>query len=202
MVRILFGIVVGILLLPAGAWLWFTYGHPPVAAADAPLPFERFITGVPLHARIDRDVHALAAAPVQADEATFVAGAHIYREQCAYCHGLSGSASHVGEHMFPDAPPLWEKHHGGEVVGVSDDPPAETYWKVSNGIRLTGMPAYKQVLSETEMWQVSILLANADKPLPPAAVALLKQPLTFDILAGPSVTLTPASPGKTTGSGR
>jgi hypothetical protein len=81
--------------------------------------------------------------------------------------------------MFPDAPPLWEKHHG-EVVGVSDDPPGETYWKVVNGIRLSGMPAYKEVLSETEMWQVSVLLANADKPLPPAALALLKQPLSFD----------------------
>jgi len=27
------------------------------------------------------------------------------------------------------------------VVGVSDDEPGETYWKVANGIRLTGMPA-------------------------------------------------------------
>jgi thiosulfate dehydrogenase len=35
------------------------------------------------------------------------------------------------------------------------------------------MPAYKEVLSEPEMWQVSLLLANADKPLPPAAVAIL-----------------------------
>jgi thiosulfate dehydrogenase len=90
---------------------------------------------------------------------------------------------------------LWEKHHG-DVVGVSDDPPAETYWKVANGIRLTGMPAYKQVLSETEMWQVSVLLANADKPLPPAAVTLLKQPLSFDAGLGPNWTLTPATPAK------
>jgi mono/diheme cytochrome c family protein len=75
--------------------------------------------------------------------------------------------------MFPDAPALWEKHHNGEVVGVSDDPPGETYWKVANGIRLSGMPSYKDVLTETEMWQVSLLLANADKPLPPAAVDIL-----------------------------
>jgi mono/diheme cytochrome c family protein len=75
--------------------------------------------------------------------------------------------------MFPDAPALWEKHHNGEVVGVSDDPPGETYWKVANGIRLSGMPSYKNVLTETEMWQVSLLLANADKPLPPAAVDIL-----------------------------
>jgi mono/diheme cytochrome c family protein len=76
--------------------------------------------------------------------------------------------------MFPYAPPLWEKHHNNDVVGVSDDQPGETYWKVANGIRLTGMPAYKQVLTETQMWQVSQLLANADKPLPPAALQILR----------------------------
>jgi len=75
--------------------------------------------------------------------------------------------------MYPDAPPLWEKHPDDQVVGVSDDPPGETYWKVANGIRLTGMPSYKQILSDTEMWQVSLLLANADKPLPPAALDIL-----------------------------
>jgi len=75
--------------------------------------------------------------------------------------------------MYPAAPPLWEKHHNNEVVGVSDDPVGETYWKVANGIRLTGMPAYRDVLTDTEMWQVSLLLANADKPLPPAALNIL-----------------------------
>ena len=75
--------------------------------------------------------------------------------------------------MFPDAPPLWQKHHNGNVVGVSDDPPGETYWKVANGIRLSGMPSFNKVLTDTEMWQVSLLMANADKPLPPAAQVML-----------------------------
>jgi mono/diheme cytochrome c family protein len=45
---------------------------------------------------------------------------------------------------------------------------------VANGIRLTGMPAYAGQLSEAEMWNVSLLLANADKPLPPQAVEILR----------------------------
>jgi thiosulfate dehydrogenase len=193
MVRFLFGIVIGILLLPVGAWLWFTHGHPPVAVADASLPFEGMITSAPLHARIDREMPTTV--PVEANEATFVAGARIYREQCSFCHGVYANPSQVGKHMFPDAPPLWEKH-SDSVVGVSDDPPGETYWKVANGIRLTGMPSYKQVLSETEMWQVSVLLANADKPLPPAALELLKEPLNFDSNRHPDVALTAFNAGK------
>jgi mono/diheme cytochrome c family protein len=182
--RFLFGLIVGVLIIPVAVWYWFGYGHPPVAVADAPLPFEQFITGRPLHARIDAEIPK--SVPVEANEATFIAGAQIYRQQCSFCHGVYGSTSQIGPHMFPDAPPLWEKHHNGDVVGVSDDPPGETYWKVANGIRLTGMPAYKDTLSETEMWQVSVLLANADKPLPPAALTLLKTPLSFDVPAAPA----------------
>jgi thiosulfate dehydrogenase len=78
--------------------------------------------------------------------------------------------------MFPDAPQLW-KPHGSGVVGVSDDPPGETYWKVDNGIRLTGMPSYRKILNPTQEWQVTLLLANADKPLPQPVISLLQQPL-------------------------
>jgi mono/diheme cytochrome c family protein len=151
---------------------WFHFGTVPVAVSDPPLPYEKLITSVPLNARIDHEL--IKTPPVEANEETFVAGAQIYRDQCAACHGFHGKPSSFGAHMFPSAPPLWEKHHNGDVVGVSDDPPGETYWKVANGIRLTGMPSYKQVLTETQMWQVSQLLANADKPLPPAAVDILR----------------------------
>jgi mono/diheme cytochrome c family protein len=58
---------------------------------------------------------------------------------------------------------------------VTDDPPGETYWKAANGIRLTGMPAYKGSLSDTQLWQVSLMLANADK-LPPPAKAAVGEP--------------------------
>jgi len=172
MARILLGIVLGVILVPVAVLAWFHYGKVPVAVADPPLPQERLITSVPLDARIDREL--IKNPPVQANEETFIAGAQIYRDQCAACHGFHGKPSSFGAHMFPDAPPLWEKHHNNDVVGVSDDPPGETYWKVANGIRLTGMPSYKQVLTETQMWQVSLLLANADKPLPPAALAILR----------------------------
>ena len=59
--------------------------------------------------------------------------------------------------MFPKPPQLL---HG---KGVTDDPAEETYWKVVHGIRLTGMPGFKGSLSDTQAWQVSVLLANADK---------------------------------------
>jgi len=72
--------------------------------------------------------------------------------------------------MFPQPPQLFKGH------GVTDDPAGETYWKVANGIRLTGMPAYINSLNDTEMWQVSLMLAHADK-LSPDIFSVLQQPL-------------------------
>ena len=186
--RVLLGIVLGIILVPIAVMLYFKTGHVPVAVNDPPFPQERLVTSVPLNARIDREV--VKNPPIQVDENSLVAGAHIYSEQCAVCHGFHGKPSRFGSHMFPAAPPLWEKHRNNDVVGVSDDPAGETYWKVANGIRLTGMPAYKEMLSDTEMWQVSLLLANADKPLPPAAVTILSGE------ASPATPVLNASPEK------
>ena len=150
---------------------WLKYGHPPVAVADKPLPYEKNIVSVPMHARIDSEL--VKTPPIQADEATFVAGAQIYRDDCSECHGFHSMPAVYAPHMYPVAPNLWEKHPKNAVVGVSDDPPGETYWKVANGIRLSGMPSFNKILTDTQMWQVSLLLANADKPMPPAVIDLL-----------------------------
>jgi hypothetical protein len=179
--RLLLGVLLGIVLLPVAVLAWLRFGVVPVAVADSPLPQERMLTGIPLHARIQRE---LVKSPViQPDEDGLVAGAHIYSEKCASCHGFHGKPSQIGANMFPPAPQLWEKR-GNDVVGVSDDPPGESYWKVANGIRLTGMPAFKPMLTDSEIWEVSLLVANADKPLPPAAVGILRgEPPTPEAVA-------------------
>jgi len=165
------GFLLGLVTLPLAALLYFKAGKPPVATADPSLPFERQIVSVPLQARIEREMPK--AAPIPADEAAFSAGAAIYRAQCAFCHGLPERPSPLARKMFPHAPQLFVQH--GDHTGVSDDEPGETYWKVANGIRLSGMPSYQGILDEKAMWQVSLLLANADK-LTPAVQAVLNPP--------------------------
>lgn len=173
----LLGLILGLLAIPLFVYLHFRLGRPPVAVADAPYWLEEQVVSVPLHARIDKEMPKNA--PIEPSATNLEAGAHIYRQQCAACHGLYGRPSSFAPHMYPQAPQLWAPHGDG-VVGVSDDPPGETWWKVANGIRLSGMPAYSKVLTETQMWQVSLLLANADKPLPAGVLTLLKQPLDLD----------------------
>lgn len=166
------GLIVGIILIPISVYFYFRFGYAPVATASSPIPFERTLAKLGLNARIKKD--APKNAPFQATEADMQNGAHLYREHCAICHGvMDGQKTPTGKGMYPPPPELLKGK------GVSDDPPGETYWKVNHGIRLTGMPAYGQSLSEKELWQISLMLAGSDK-LSPDVQALLKQPLHPD----------------------
>jgi thiosulfate dehydrogenase len=167
--RFLIGLLIGICILPAFGWLYFRFGYAPVATASSPMPFEKQLAHMALNARIDKE--APKSVPFQPNEQDYMAGVKLYRTNCAVCHALPGQdASPTGKGMFPKPPELFKGH------GVTDDPPGETYWKVSNGIRLTGMPAYTGSLTEKELWQVSLLLANADK-VPASVHSELAKPL-------------------------
>ena len=173
--KVLLGFILALLLIPICGFAYLKFGRPPVAVADTPFPYEKQIVKIPLNARIDREM--LKSAPFGTSEDVFESGARIYHEQCSACHGDLGADSDFGAHMYPSAPQLWRKHRRGNVVGVSDDDVGETYWKVANGIRLTGMSSFEHTLSTTQMWDVSLLLKNADQPLPDPVTAILKQPL-------------------------
>jgi mono/diheme cytochrome c family protein len=167
--RVLTGFVLGVLasalVAIVGVYVYFGQGMAPVATSASPMPFEARLAGMALHARLEREMPGVA--PIPGDEANLAAGAHVYVQHCAVCHGLPGSQqTAIARGEFPKPPQLF---HG---KGVTDDPPGETYWKVANGIRMTGMPGFGKSLSTDEMWQVSLLLANADK-LPAAATAVL-----------------------------
>jgi hypothetical protein len=59
--------------------------------------------------------------------------------------------------MSPKPPQLFR------AKGVTDDPALETYRKAANGICLSGMPSFKTQLTDTQLWQVSELLAHANE---------------------------------------
>lgn len=149
--------------------MYFSLGFAPVATSAPPMPFEEKMANMALHARIAKE--APSGVPVPANETNLIAGAQLYREHCAVCHGLSGRPETApAKGMFPKPPQFFQGH------GVTDDPAGETYWKAKNGIRLTGMPAYGPSMSEQQLWQVSLLLAHADKLPPGVQTALSGSP--------------------------
>ena len=169
--KFILGFLFAFMLLFAGGFLYLKYGNPPVAVADKPFPFEANIVHVPLGARIDKQMQQ---PPFGISEDVYETGAMAYKLQCASCHGVPGKDVAFAKNMYPSAPQLWKKHRKGDVVGVSDDEPGETFWKIKNGIRLTGMPSFKGVLTEDQMWDVALLLKHANEQLPDPVTGMLK----------------------------
>lgn len=183
------GILLGILLVGGCVYYYFVSGHAPVATSSAPMMMERRLARVGLHAYLDNLPHPQPQVP--ADEANLVQGAKVYKEQCAVCHGLPGeSKSAVAQGMYPAPPQLF---HG---VGVTDDEAWESYWKVENGIRMTGMPGFKGQLSETQVWQVAVLVKNADKISEAVKKELAAGSSTPMSMAMPDMDAKPAMPAK------
>jgi len=153
---VLVGILVGFLLVGVFIYFYFSTGRAPIATTDPPMPFEMKLAHMAIDARVEKQ--KTTPSPVAAEEKSYLSGAEVYKTNCSVCHGLPDQPkSFIAQGMFPPPPELF---HG---TGVSDDPATETYWKVENGIRLTGMPGFKGRLTETQIWQVSVLLANSDK---------------------------------------
>jgi mono/diheme cytochrome c family protein len=168
--------------VPFGAYLYFTGGSAPVATTDSDMPFEHYLAHKALDARIAKDMPKNI--PIQPNEANYLAGAELYKQHCGVCHGLPLSPkTAIATGMYPRPPLLFEGK------GVTDDEPGESYWKIFNGIRLTGMPGFSKSLTETQIWQVALLLANADK-LPASAKAALVAPI---VASTPMVSVPPAT---------
>lgn len=168
--KFLGGLIIGLILLPLAAAVYFLGGFAPVAVTDHPFPLEPLIAGGALEARIHREAPKRDLSSFT--PADLMAGAQGYRRHCAGCHGLPDETRNFPEpKMYPEPPKLFTPDGY-----VTDDPVGVTYWKIKNGIRMTGMPSFEKVIQEDQMWQIAAVLASAGK-LPPDVMDTLKQPL-------------------------
>ena len=155
------GIVAALVGFAVGGYLFIRFGGVSMQTSAKPLPLERRVAGLALrvslgNAKNDKN-------PLQVDETNLLAAADLYSEHCSPCHGIPGrQPSLVSKGMFPLPPQLFEKDDM-----VTRNPEGITFWKVTHGIRLSGMPGFERTLTVTQRWQLAMLVSHADK-LPPA----------------------------------
>jgi mono/diheme cytochrome c family protein len=163
--RFILGIIVSILIIVVGGYLFVRGGGISLATTAHPLPMEERVADMALRASMGNAADQKNPLPFTDDN--MVAGVHVYKENCAVCHGApEHPRTALSKGMFPPPPQLMEK-----ADMMTDDPEGETFWKVTHGIRLSGMPGFGSTLSDTERWQVSMLVKHADQIPPPAQTA-------------------------------
>lgn len=159
----LFSIFLALVLGAVALYLVLTNGVVPAAADTGPIALERWAARTSLHATLAREAPQ-GSNPVPLTDANLIAGVQLFAQHCAICHGTAkgdASASAVARGEYPKPPQL-------ATDGVEDDPEGVTFWKLAHGIRWTGMPSWKDALSDQQMWTLALFLKHMDK-LPPAA---------------------------------
>jgi len=143
--------VATVLLSIAGAVLVVVSGRIEVAASTRHSALTEWFFDTVRRKAVERQT-ASVAVPDLTDPLRLPRGERFYREQCALCHGLSGEKrSAVAEGLNPPPPDLSE--------GIPARDAAKVWWITRHGIRMTGMPAFGERLSEEEAWDLVAWLA-------------------------------------------
>jgi thiosulfate dehydrogenase len=155
--------LVGLVLI---AYIAVVSGMIPANADSPPGRIEQWAAKRSLHATLDRETRALQE-PLPVNDSALAEGVRVYGTHCVVCHGAAdGKPSAIANGLYQHAP-QFAKHD------VTDDPVAVTYWKITHGIRLTGMPAFDSTLTVAQRWKIAGFLARQDS-LPPGAAAAYK----------------------------
>ena len=87
--------------------------------------------------------------PIPYSEAVAKEGGDHFQHHCQICHGLDGQNTGVpfAEQMSPPVADLASK----DVQEYAD---GQLKWIIQNGIAPSGMPAWKGILDDDEMWKI------------------------------------------------
>ena len=169
MKKFIVGVIIGLLIPAVVGYCYIRFGFAPIATSAPPMPFEEKAANMIKRAHMQKEMPKNVA--MQPTEDNLTQGANLYAANCSFCHGVPDQpASLAAKGMFPLPPQLFNKDEM-----VTDDPVGRTYWTVKNGLRMTGMPGFGEMLSENQLWQVSLLLSQADK-LPAGTKGALTRP--------------------------
>jgi len=155
-----FGILFTLIVLAAGGWWCLKQGYVDFAADRKPSWAEEKISMAAVDASTERRAPE-GKNPVAATEANIAAGAQLYLDHCAGCHGVPSNPDSQFARSFNPAVPEFFKD-------APDMPESQNFYIIQHGIRWTGMPAWSRTLSEAQIWEIVTFLGNVEK-LPPAA---------------------------------
>lgn len=140
-------IVVACLVVVAVGGFGFIYsGLYNVSAIPPDDPVTTWVASTTLDHSVARHARGIEP-PALCDARLLSEGQGLYVADCASCHGdATQPPSGVGKGLRPSPPLLRET--------AKDWTPAELYWIVKNGIRMTGMPAWGGSYSDQDLWRV------------------------------------------------
>jgi len=146
-----FALVGGALLAVIGGASLLVYAGIYNVAADIPhtQPVFWLMTTVRERSIAVRAAGAVVPSDL-ADPKRIAAGAGQYAEMCSGCHLAPGmKRTEISQGLYPRAPEL---RRGSRLT------PAEEFWVVKHGVKMTGMPAWGVTHNDELLWDVVAFL--------------------------------------------
>jgi mono/diheme cytochrome c family protein len=161
------GIVATLVVLMLGGWLYLKLGCVDMRADREPSRLEADLAHTALGASAARNAPQQQN-PFQPIESNLLAGARLYRDKCADCHGRPDNpVSDYGRSFNPRAPQFMQRPFRV--------PENETFFFIKHGVRWSAMPAWGTIMADSEIWQVVTFLKSVDN-LPPSVQQELHKP--------------------------
>lgn len=154
-------VIAALSLLPLGAsaaLLFVKLGIYDVGAATPHTKFTEWLTHETMIRSVKRHARGIEP-PGEFTPAQVRAGFCIYETHCVACHGAAAVAREQWvSGMEPQPPYLLDARQKFSRP--------ELFWIARNGIKMTGMPSWKNELSDAEIWSAVAWLEASEK-LPP-----------------------------------
>jgi mono/diheme cytochrome c family protein len=151
------GFLVGSIALPLLVVLAGVLGWLPSSATTEPPTWEASVAMRALDASLEKRSDGLSNPVTTKDKTALAAGAKIYAKNCAGCHGdAKGASSWGSKGFYPRAPQFFQE---GTDVG-----PEEAYTAVHDGVRYSGMAAWRDLMKDDDIWKVANFVARIEPP--------------------------------------
>ena len=149
-------------VVPLGAVAFIKSGLFDVAASKPHTKLTYWVTHETMIHSARRHAAGIAA-PGAFAVPRVVGGFCTYETHCVACHGAAGIAREqwVGG-LMPQPPYLLD--------ATSQWTPPQLFWIVKNGIKMTGMPSWRDSMSDRQIWDV-VAFIEAQRALPPQTYA-------------------------------
>jgi mono/diheme cytochrome c family protein len=151
--KTLIAFILGLIAAPIILAVLGIAGWLPSNSTAEPPKWEASVGMRALDASLEKRSNGLSN-PIQAnDEAALAAGKKIYGDNCAGCHGgAKGPSAWGAKGLYPRAPQFFEEG--------SDVSPPEAFAAIRDGVRYSGMGAWRGQLKDDEMWKVANFIAS------------------------------------------
>jgi cytochrome c len=156
------GAIAVAVVAPVGVYAFVKSGFYDVAASSPHTDFTEWITHETMIHSARRHAGGIGA-PVQFTAKQVLAGFCSYEAHCVACHGAPGIAREAWVSGLEPSPPYL-------LDATSRWTPAELFWIAKNGIKMTGMPSWRDSMPDGEIWDV-IGFIEALRQLPPPTYA-------------------------------